>query len=177
MRGTMELVTGGWVSCYPVPKRDDAGWSEKCMPRCNTLKNGNLPERKGWALYRRVSEQLLSPKEGWLRMKWKLYVEVQRPEKRASFWEKGLSSSPEVEWAVVESQRGMTQDKVKLVCRCATSCKTGILLRRRVQLFTGGWVNWCWVPKRDNAENEKNDCKTDKGYRKGKYKDILLRAT
>ena len=35
-----------------------------CMPRCNSLKNGYLPERKGLALYRRVSELLLSPKEG-----------------------------------------------------------------------------------------------------------------
>ena len=63
-----------WVCCCWVPKRDDAGWSENCMPRCNALKNGHLPERKGWDLYRRVSELLLSPKEGWRRMKWKLYV-------------------------------------------------------------------------------------------------------
>ena len=35
-----------------------------CMSRYNGLKNGYLPERKGSALYRRVSELLLSPKEG-----------------------------------------------------------------------------------------------------------------
>lgn len=35
------------------------------MPRCNNLKNGYLPERKGWALYRRESEQVLCCKEGW----------------------------------------------------------------------------------------------------------------
>ena len=53
-------------------------------------------------------------------MRWKFYAKVQRPEKRASSWEEGLSSLPEGEWAGAES------------------------------------------PKRDNAENEKNDCKTKK---------------
>ena len=110
-----------------------------------------FPEREVWALYRSVSELLLSPKEGWRRMKWKLYAEVQRPEKRASSWEEGLSSLPEGEWAVVESQRGMTQDEVKIVCQGATPWKTGIFLRGRVELFTGGWVSCCWVPKRDDA--------------------------
>ena len=47
-------------------------------------------------------------------MKWKLYAEVQRSEKRASSLEEGLSSLPESEWAGAESQRGMTQDKWKL---------------------------------------------------------------
>ena len=42
-------------------------------------------------------------------MKWKMYAEVQRPEKRASSWEEGLSSLPEGEWADAESQRGMMQ--------------------------------------------------------------------
>ena len=82
--GRIELFTGGWVSCCWVPKWDDAGWSENSMRRCNALKNGHLPNRKDWALYWRVSELLLSPKGGWRRMKWKLYVEVQHPEKRAS---------------------------------------------------------------------------------------------
>ena len=108
-RGEDELFTGGWVGYCWVPNRDDARLREKCMPRCNALKNWRLPDRKGWALYWSVSELLLSPKEGWHRMKWKLYAEVQRPEKRASSWE----------------------------------------------LFTGGWVSWWWVPKRDDAENEK----------------------
>ena len=65
MRGRVELFSRGWVNCCWVPKRDDAGWSENCMSWCNALKNGHLPERKGWALYRRVSELLLSPKERW----------------------------------------------------------------------------------------------------------------
>ena len=67
-RGKDELFTGGWVSCCWVPNRDDAGWSENYMPKCNALKNGHLPEGKGWDLYRRVSELLLSPKRddtGW----------------------------------------------------------------------------------------------------------------
>ena len=132
-----------------------------------------LPERKVWALYQRVSELLLSLKDGWRRMKWKLYVEAQRPEKQASSWEEGLSSSPESEWAVAESQRGITQDKIKLVCRYATPWDMGIFLRRRVELFTTGRVSWCWVPKKDDAENEKNNYKTDKGNRKGKHKHFV----
>ena len=39
------------------------------MPRWNTLQNRHLPERKGWALYRKVSKLWLSPKEGWRKMK------------------------------------------------------------------------------------------------------------
>ena len=113
---------------------------------------------------------MLSPKEGWLRMKWKLYAKVQRPEKGASSWEEGLSSLPKGEWAVAESQKGMAQDKVKLVCRCTTAWKTSIFLRGKVELFTGGWVSCCWVPKRDDAKNEKNDYKADEGNRKGKYR-------
>ena len=150
-RGKFELFTGGWVSCYWVPKRDDAGWSEKCMSRCNALRNGHLPERRVWALYWSVSELLLIPKEGWRRMNWKMYAEVQRPGKRAFSWEEGLSSLPESESAVANSQRGMTQDEVKNVCRGEMSWKTGIFLRGRFELFTGGWVSCCWVPKRDDA--------------------------
>ena len=120
-----------------------------------------LPEKKGWTLYRGVSELLLSPEEGWRRMKWKFYAEVQRPEKRASSWEEGFSSLPEDEWDVAQSQRGTTQDEVKIVCRGATPWKTGIFLRGRVQLFTGRWVSCCWDPKRDDAgwsENFKPRC-------------------
>ena len=65
-----------------------------------------LQKRKVWALYRRVSELLLSPKEEWRKMKWKVYAKVQHPEKRVSSWEEGLSSLPEGERAVAESQRG-----------------------------------------------------------------------
>ena len=131
-------------------------------------------KRKGWALYRRVIELLLSPKEGWCRIKWKLYAKVQRPEKPAFSWEEGLNSFPDSEWAVAESQRGMTQDEVKILCQGATPWKTGIFLRGRVELFTGEWVSCCWVPKRDDVGNEKNDCKTDEENRKGKYKHHVL---
>ena len=120
-----------------------------------------------------MSELLLSPKEEWRRMKLKLYAEEQRPEKRASSWEEEMSLLPDGEWAVAESQRGMTKDEMKTVCRGATPWKTGISLRGRVELFTGGWVSWCWVPKRDDAENEKSNYKTDEGYRKGKYKHFV----
>ena len=35
-------------------------------------------------------------------MKKNLYAELQRPEKRGSSWEEGLSSLPEGEWAVAD---------------------------------------------------------------------------
>ena len=31
-------------------------------------------------------------------------------------------------------------------------------------------MSCCWDPKRDDAENEKNNYKTDEGNREGKYK-------
>ena len=68
-----------------------------------------LPKRKGGALYQKVSELLLSPKEGWHRTKWTLYPKVQRPKKRASSWEEGLSSLSEGKWAVAATQSGMMQ--------------------------------------------------------------------
>ena len=120
-----------------------------------------------------MSELLLSPKEGWHRMKLKLYAEEQRPEKRASSWEEEMSLLPEGEWAVTESQRGMTKDEMKTVCRGATPWKMGIFLRGRVELFTGGWVSWCWVSKRDDAENGNSNYKTDGGNRKRKYKHFI----
>ena len=85
----------------------------------------------------------------------KLYAEVQRPKKRAPSWKEEFSSLPECEWVVADSQRAMYQDKEKLVCRCAKPRKMGIFLRQKVELFTGGWVSWCWVP--NDAENEKNN--------------------
>ena len=59
-------------------------------------------ERKHWGLYWRVSELLLSPKEGWRRMKWTLYAEVQRPKKRASSWEVGLRNL--IHWWICNSK-------------------------------------------------------------------------
>ena len=59
--------------------------------------------------------------------------------------------------------------------KCNT-LKKGDLPERRCWPFTGGWVSYCWVPKRDdaeNAENEKNDYKVDQGNRKNKYKCII----
>ena len=85
-RGKNMIFTGGWVSCCWVQKRDDAEWSENCMPGCNTLENGYLSKRKGGALYQRVSELLLSPKEGWRGMKWKVYGKVRHPERIWFVW-------------------------------------------------------------------------------------------
>ena len=79
LRGKIEIFTGGLVSSYVALKRDNAGWGGNCMPRRNALKNGHIPKRKGWALYRRVSELLLSSQERWRRRKWNLYAKVQRP--------------------------------------------------------------------------------------------------
>ena len=50
-------------------------------------------------------------------MKWKLYAEVQRPEKRASSWEEGLSSLPEGELAIAESKKGWRRIKWKLYAK------------------------------------------------------------
>ena len=46
-----------------------------------------------------------------------LYAKVQRPEKRASYWEEGFSCLPEGEWAVAESQIGMTQRMRRMTTR------------------------------------------------------------
>ena len=89
-----------------------------------------------------------------------------------------MSSLPEGEWAFVVSQRWMTQDKVKFVWQNASPWKTDIFLsgmvEHRVELFTEAWVSWCWVTKKDDAENEKDDYKTDEENRKGKYKSCLM---
>ena len=79
LRGKIEIFTVGLGSTYRVLQRDHAGSSGNCMPRRNALKNGHIPETKGWALYRRVSELLLSSKERWRRRKWNVYAKVQRP--------------------------------------------------------------------------------------------------
>ena len=133
-----------------------------------------LPERKVWAFYQRVNELLLNPKEGWRSMKWKLYAKVQRPEKRVSSWEEGLNSLTGSAWAVAESQRGMTQDEVKIVCRGATPWKTFIFLIGWIKLFNVRWVSCYWVPKRDDAGKEKNDCMIGEENRNGKYKHHVL---
>ena len=75
--------------------------------------------------------------------KWNLYAKAQFPERQTCCWEEGLSSGQEVEWAAAKSQRGMTQDEVKIVCQGATPWKTGIFLRGRVELLTGGWLRCC----------------------------------
>ena len=61
---------------------------------------------------------------------------------------------------------------MRLVYQGAAPWKTVFFLRGRVELFAGGWVGWCWIPKKDDAENEKNDYKTDDGNKKGKYKHL-----
>ena len=105
--------------------------------------------RKGWALYLRVSELLLSPKEGWRRIKWNLYTKTQHPEQPTLSWEQRLSSLPEDNWVVAELQRETRQDEVKIVFQGATLWKMDILLRGKVEPLTRGWVSCCWVPKKD----------------------------
>ena len=77
-----------------------------------------------------------SPKEGWCRMKWKLYAKMQRPEKWASSLKEGFGSLPEGERAVAEFQRGKTQDKVK-VCtpRCNVLKKDHLPERKGSSLY------------------------------------------
>ena len=135
--GLSSLPGGEWVNSW-VTKRDDAGTKEICMPRHKAMKNKHLLERKVRALYWRVSELMPSPKLVWLRIKWILYAKVLHPEKRASSWKEGLSSLPKGEWAVAESQRRMTKDKLKIVCQAATLWKAGILLGERVEPLTEG---------------------------------------
>ena len=114
-------------------------------------------------------------KESTGRTMWEHYKTIS-PAKQDFSREEGLSSLPEGEWAVAESQRGMTQDEVKIVCQGATPWKTGIFLRGRVELFTRGWVSYCWVSMRDYAENVKNNYKTDEGNKKESI-NILFCAT
>ena len=67
----------------------------------------------------------------------------------------------------------MTQDEVKIIYLGATPWKTGIFLRGRIGLFTGGWISWCWAQKIDEAENEKNNDKKNEGNRKEKYEHFV----
>ena len=87
-------------------------------------------------------------KESQRRIRWKLCVTISY-QKKSPTREKGLSSLPEGKWAVAESQRGMTQDKEKLMSQNAMPWKTGIFLRERVELFNSGWTSW--FPKVDDT--------------------------
>ena len=49
-------------------------------------------------------------------------------EKHDSSRDEGKRSLPDSEWAVAESQRGMTQGQVKFVCHSAMPWKIGIFL-------------------------------------------------
>ena len=127
-----------------------------------------------------IASHLLSPKEGWCRIKWNLYAKGERPEERASSWGEGLRSLLDGDWAVAESQRGMTQHEVKSVCQGATPWKTGIFLRGRFELFTRGWVICCWgewsvaelvlirITQRMRRMTSRHE-----GNRKGKYKHLV----
>ena len=74
-------------------------------------------KRKGGALYRRVSEQLLSHKERWCRMNWKLYAKVQRPKKRASSWEEGWAFYRRVSELLRSPKEGWRRMKWKLYAK------------------------------------------------------------
>lgn len=123
---------------------------------------------EGLSFYWRMNELMLSLKEKRHRIS-----QGATPWKRGIFQREKLSSFPEGEWASTESQREMMQEKVKLVCQGTALWKKGIFLRWSIEFFTGGWVRWCWVPKRDDPENQKNDYKTEEKSRKGKYKHLF----
>ena len=68
-----------------------------------------------------------------------------------------MSSLRESEWAVAESQKGMTQDEVKIVSHWKwNTLKNGRLLRGMFELFSGWWVSSCWVRKRDDVRWSEN---------------------
>ena len=94
-----------------------------------------------------VAESQRGMTQDWVKFVW----QGKRPERRASSWEEGLRYLPVDEWAVAETQRGMTQDEVEIICQGSTPWKTGIFVRGRVELFTGGWVSCSWDPKRSDA--------------------------
>ena len=63
LRGMVELLTEGWVSCCLVTLE-----KLKLLCRCSTpWKTSIPPERKGWSLYRAKTDQVFSTKEGWRR--------------------------------------------------------------------------------------------------------------
>ena len=66
------------------------------------------------------------------RITWEHYTTTS-PEKYHFFKEEGLSSLPEGEWAVAESQKGMTKDELKILCQGATPWKASIFLIGRVE--------------------------------------------
>ena len=79
------------------------------------------------------------------------------PEKHDSSREKRMSSLRESEWAVAESQKGMTQDEVKIASHWKwNTLKNGRLLRGMFELFSGWWVSSCWVRKRDDVRWSEN---------------------
>ena len=110
LRGRVEFFTGGWVSCCWVPNRDDAGQSEISLSICNVLKNGHRPERKGWALYQRVCELLLSPKEGWCRINWNYFAGAQTPESWHLPDRKGWALYPRVSELVLNPKEGWPRE-------------------------------------------------------------------
>ena len=147
----------------------------------NALKNGHLPERKGWAYYRRVNDSLKILKDLtktcydiFLVLIWSEYMCYFCVYFRIiifsfllmffSFFPNGILYIP--------------SSVLLYVFRfnfsfCVNNGLEKKEKRGRVELFTGGWVSCCWIHKRDDAENEKNDYKTNKENRKGKYKDFV----
>ena len=75
-------------------------------------------------------ELLLIPKEGWRRIKWDKFANVQRPKKWPSSWEEGLSFLPEGEWAGAKSQRGITQRMRRM-----TTTQTDEIQKESINIF------------------------------------------
>ena len=126
-RGRDELFTRGWVGFCWVPKR----WRR--------IKKWKMAIflRKGCALYWRVSELLLSPKEIWHshRMKLKLYSKVQCPEKRASSWEEGLSNYRRVSELLLKPKEEWRRIKWNLYLKVQHP-------RKQPFLKTKGWAHY-----------------------------------
>ena len=117
-------------------------------------------KRKGWALYRTVGELLLSPKEGWRRMKRKFYVKVQHPEKRASSWEEGLSFYRRMSELLLSSKEGWRRMKWKLYAKVRRP-------EKRVSSWDEGWSylpegEWAVAESQEGWRREQEECLQDR---------------
>ena len=118
------------------------------MSKSSVLKNGHVVERKDSALYRRVSELVLSLKRKMTQDKVKLVPQDSATWKISVFRRERIEpfTGGWMRWCWVSKKDGTLKSEISMPK--SNALKKGIFLRGRVKLFTGWWVSWCWVPKR-----------------------------